>query len=48
MIKIGEKKYNTIKEYAKSKGITIQTVYNWIKEDRVKTKTLLNQTLIEI
>ena len=48
MIKIGEKKYETIKEYAKSNGKSIQTVYNWIKNKDVKTKVLLNQTLIEV
>ena len=48
MIKIGDKKYQTIKDHAKSKGKSIQTVYNWIKSGDVKTKILLNQTLIEI
>ena len=48
MIKIGDTKYETIKEHAKSKGKSIQTVYNWIKNKDVKTKVLLNQTLIEI
>ena len=48
MIKIGDKKYETIKEHAKSQGKSIQTVYNWIKNKDVKTKTVLNQTLIEL
>jgi len=48
MIKINDKSYETIKDYAKLKGVTIQTVYNWIKDKSVKTKTLLNQTLIEV
>jgi len=48
MIKIGDKRYETIKEHAKSKGKSIQTVYNWIKNKQVKTKVLMNQTLIEL
>ncbi len=46
MIKIGEYKYATPKEYAQLKGVTVQTVYNWIKLDHVKTKKLMDKTLI--
>lgn len=48
MIKIGNKQYATIKEYADKQMVTVQTVYNWIKNDIVKTKKMFNQTLIEI
>lgn len=41
-----EKKYMTIKEFAQSKNITRQTVYNWIKEGKLKTKRLGNQQFI--
>lgn len=26
----------TVEEFAKFKGVTIQTVYNWLKDNRVK------------
>lgn len=48
MIKIGNKKYLEIKDYAKSKGVTIQTVYNWIKDKTVKERKLMGKTLIEL
>jgi hypothetical protein len=48
MIKIGEKKYFEISEYAKSEGVTIQTVYNRINSDQIKTKKLLGKVLIEL
>jgi len=48
MIKIGDKNYLTIKDYAKLKGVTIQTVYNWIKNKEVVTKQLLYQTVIQV
>jgi hypothetical protein len=47
MIKIGDKKYFEISEYAKSEGVTIQTVYNRINSDALKTKKLLGKVLIE-
>ena len=37
-----------IAEYAKAKGVTIQTVYNWIKEKRITVKKLFNKQLIEV
>ena len=48
MIKIGDKKYMEIEEYALSKNKTIQTVYNWIKNKDIKTRKMFNKTLIEI
>jgi acyl dehydratase len=48
MIKIGNKKYLEIKDYAKAKGVTIQTVYNWIKDKAVNERKLMGKTLIEL
>lgn len=48
MIKIGNKKYLEIKDYAKHKGVTVQTVYNWIKENTVNERKLMGKTLIEL
>jgi len=48
MIKINEIQYLTIPEYAKDKGVTIQTVYNWIADKKVETKKLMNSTLIKL
>ena len=48
MIKIGNKKYLEIKDYAKIKGVTIQTVYNWIKDKTVNERKLMGKTLIEL
>lgn len=38
----------TIGDYAKDKGVTIQTIYNWVKEGRVKTVNLYGKSLIDI
>lgn len=48
MIKIGDKKYMTIQEYATDKMVTIQTVYNRIKNKEIKSKKIYNQTFIEV
>ena len=48
MIKIGIKKYLDIKEYAAEKRVTIQTVYNWIKNKEVKTKKMYNAIFVEL
>lgn len=48
MIKIGNTRYMTINDYSKHKRVTIQTVYNWIKNDEVKTKQLFGKKLIEL
>ncbi len=37
-----------IAEYATERGVTIQTVYNWIKEKRVTVKKLMDKQLIEV
>ena len=41
------KKYLTVKEYALKNGVTERTVYNWIKEKKVKTKKIYSSTVIE-
>jgi predicted transcriptional regulator len=38
----------TIPEYARKMGITVQTVYNHIKEGKVKTITIVGKKLIKI
>ena len=48
MIKIGDDKYMEIEEYAESKGKTIQTVYNWIKDKKVLTRKFMGKTLIKL
>ena len=48
MIKIGDKKYMSIEDYAKQQGKTIQTIYNWIKEKKVNTRQLLGKTVVEL
>jgi len=48
MIEIKDKKYMEIKEYANKYGVSLKTVYNWIKAGKVKTKKMLNAQLIEI
>lgn len=47
MIKIGEKRYYEIPEYAHLEGVTVQTVYNRINAGTLKTKKLLGKVLIE-
>ncbi len=39
-------KLKTIPEYARERGITVQTVYNQIKDGRLKTKIILGKKLI--
>ena len=39
-------KAKTIPEYAVLKGVSVQTVYTWIKEDKVKTKIILGKKVI--
>ena len=41
-------KYVEIKDYAKLKGKTLQTVYNWISDNKVETKKILGKTLIKL
>ena len=48
MIKIGNKRYAEIQEYAAFKMVTIQTVYNWIKDGTVNVRVLMGKKLIEL
>ena len=48
MITIDNKQYATIQEYADKFGITIQTVYNRIKDKRLETKKLMGNTLVKV
>lgn len=48
MIKIDETYYLDITEYARQKGKTIQTIYNWIKEKKVKTRYILGKLHIQL
>ena len=40
--------YMTVKEYAVKYGITVQTVYNKIKNKELKTKSVLSTTLVKV
>lgn len=48
MIKIENKSYMDIKEFALHRRVTVQTVYNWIKHKEVKTKLIFGRKLIEL
>lgn len=48
MVTINGKQYLTLHEYAKYKDVTIQTVYNHIKDKKVETRELMNMTLIKM
>lgn len=43
-----ETKYMTIQEYAKYSMKTRQTVYNWIKEGKLKTIRMYEKLLIVV
>ena len=45
--RVNNEQYLTLQEYAKRENVTIQTVYNWIKNKKVETKKILNMTLIK-
>lgn len=38
----------TIPDYAKDKGVTTVTVYNWIKEKRIQTVEIFGKKLVDI
>ena len=48
MVRINNEQYMTLHEYAKEKGVTIQTVYNHINDKKVETKKLMNMILIKL
>lgn len=43
-----EVKYCTVKDYAAKFGLSLQTVYNKIKNKELETKKILNTTLIKL
>ena len=48
MITIDNTQYLTIQEYADKFGITIQTVYNRIRDKKLETKKLMGLTLVRL
>jgi hypothetical protein len=48
MIKTDNKHYLNIEDYAKEKGKTIQTIYNWVKDKKVKTRYILGKLYIQL
>lgn len=48
MITINNTQYATIQEYADKFGITIQTVYNRIKDKKLETKKFMGNTLVKL
>jgi predicted site-specific integrase-resolvase len=48
MITIKGVKYMELKEYAKYKGVVLKTVYEWIKEKKVKTRVVFNTKVIRL
>lgn len=48
MIKIGDKNYLEIEDYALHKSKTVQTIYNWIKDGTVKTRKLMGKTVVQL
>ena len=35
-------------DYADYKGVTLATVYNWIKENKVETRKILRTTFVQV
>lgn len=48
MIKINDEQYLYPEDYARNKGVTVQTVYNWIKEDKLITRKLMNRVIVKL
>lgn len=44
---INPKNLTTIPEYAKIMGVTVQTVYNWLKEGKVSKVKFLGKEFID-
>lgn len=40
--------YMTVKDYADKFGMTVQTVYNKIKNKELETKKILHTTLVKV
>lgn len=47
-ITIENKTYLSIPDYANYKGVSLATVYNWIKENKVITKKMLRTTFVQV
>jgi predicted DNA-binding transcriptional regulator AlpA len=47
-IKVADKYYLSIDDYAKYKGKTRKTIYNWIDDGKVTVKKILNRQFIEL
>ena len=47
-IRIGDKYYLSIDDYAKLTGKTRKTIYNWIDEGKVNVRKILNRQFVEI
>ena len=47
-ITILNKTYLSISDYADYKGVTLATVYNWIKENKVETRKILRTTFVQV
>ena len=47
-IRIGDKYYLSIDDYAKYKGKTRKTIYNWIDDGKITVKKILNRQFIEL
>ena len=41
-------KYLSIDEYALAKGVTVKTVYQWIRESKVEVKEVMKTKLIKL
>lgn len=39
--------YMTINDFAKKKGVTRRTVYNWISSGKLDTKVILGHTIVK-
>ena len=40
--------FYSVKEYAKYKDVSIQSVYKWIKNKKVETKKILSNTFVKV
>lgn len=47
-IKVGDKYYLSIDDYAKFRGKTRKTIYNWIERGDINVKKILNRQFIEL
>jgi len=45
--KINPNNLFTVADYARLQGKTVQTIYNWLKEGKVKTVTFLGREFVD-